>query len=80
MPIFEYVCKSCDANFEKLVRAMSSAADDAKGEVPEMRIEQDRAGAERLCGEQRWSKILRELRRSHLRTVRRSSRIVCNVG
>ena len=30
MPIFEYVCKSCDANFEKLVRAMSSAADDAQ--------------------------------------------------
>ena len=28
MPIYEYVCKSCDARFEQLQRTMSSAGDD----------------------------------------------------
>lgn len=36
MPIYEYVCKSCDAKFEQLVRTMSGGdADRAKFKCPQ---------------------------------------------
>jgi putative FmdB family regulatory protein len=35
VPIYEYACKNCDVKFEKLVRAMSSAAEEtAKVKCP----------------------------------------------
>ena len=34
MPIYEYMCNSCEKKFEKLVRAMSSASDGEKVKCP----------------------------------------------